>query len=102
MPRPLRGRGEGEDQGTPLKPRQGPRPWTPVGTRVKRGSRGRSHLAGFGVSPNFPNYRFGRRRRQEKRSAENFPLLKRDTLTLFMKNLWQGSGVRCVLAPSML
>src|SRR5436305_9010980 len=28
--RPLRGRGERENQGTPLKPRQGPCPWTPL------------------------------------------------------------------------
>src|ERR1051326_956778 len=28
--RPLRGRGEEGNQGTPLKPRQGLRPWTPL------------------------------------------------------------------------
>ena len=28
--RSLREREEGETQGTPLKPRQGPRPWTPL------------------------------------------------------------------------
>src|SRR5436305_271086 len=48
---------------------------TPIGMRAKRVSRALHPLAGFGESPNTSFLLFCRRRRQEKGSAEGFPLL---------------------------
>jgi len=47
----------------------------PIGMRAKRGSRGLRRLSGFGVSPKTSILLFCRRRRQDKGSAEGFPLL---------------------------
>src|SRR5437763_1726513 len=47
---PLRGQVEGGNQGAPLQPRQGPRPWTPLRGRVEEGNQGApSHCPPDGV-----------------------------------------------------